>query len=220
MTLNELIFCSSLSIPVTMRSILRMASQYVPPNISLQATTESAKDEPSRPKQLKLFIPQFPLEHSGNVPLVSPGVYSSTMPTFSLGSSSDSGASFQFPANDLAATLPGGYTKPAFSSPKKVKEQVGKPGTPGTPKSRTFKLPKITLKRKRDGDEYEIDKEKSNFDVLEESDVQTIADSLADDTKPMTSQADDTPKPGMRLSSFMNCLLAFFFVIYQSKLET
>ncbi len=84
---------------------------------------------------------------------------------------------------ESGTTIPVGYGKPAFSSPRKPKDFLGKPSTPGTPKSRTLKLPKITLKRKRDGDEYEIDKEKSNFDVLEETEAQTIADSLSNESK-------------------------------------
>ena len=179
-----------------MRCILRKAATYVPESASTKAPpAETRKDEQPRPKQLKLLIPPFSLDNSGSIPLVSPGVLSNTLPTFSLGSDSGSGSSFQFPVNDLASTLPGGYTKPAFSSTKKLKDSPSKPGTPSTPKSRTFKLPKITLKRKRDGDEYEIDKEKSNFDVLEESDVQTIADSLADDAK--QNQHNIPQKPGL-----------------------
>lgn len=174
-----------------MRCILRKAANYVP-DASEKVPLESTMDEVPRPKQLKLLMPPFSLDNSGSIPLVSPGVY-----TFSSNAETSSGPSFQFPTNDLTATLPGGYTKPAFSSPKKAKEQLGKANTPGTPKSRTFKLPKITLKRKRDGDEYEIDKEKSNFDVLEESDAQAIASSLADDAKQASNQQEATSKPSL-----------------------
>ncbi|XP_065053023.1 mediator of RNA polymerase II transcription subunit 1-like [Rhopilema esculentum] len=182
-----------LSIPITMRCILRKAACFVPSK-SADVDVPTSKDESSRPKQLKLLIPSFTMDNSGSIPLVSPGIRTNLLPTFSLGSDSASGSSFQFPVPDLAATLPGGYTKPAFASPKKGKDPLGKPATPGTPKSRTMKLPKITLKRKRDGDEYEIDKEKSNFDVLEESDAQTIAESLADDAKQILDQSGVSSK--------------------------
>ena len=164
-----------------MRCILRKASTYVPVSAPPQSTAKptTTKDGVPRPKQLKLLIPSFSMDNSMTAPLVSPGI----LPTFSLTSESPGSSSFTFPASDLVSTLPGGYTKPAFSSPKKLNSSPGKPSTPGTPKSRPFKLPKITIKRKRDGDEYEIDKEKSNFDVLEESEAQTIAESLVDGSK-------------------------------------
>ena len=178
-----------------MRCILRKAACFVPSK-SADVDVPTSKDESSRPKQLKLLIPSFTMDNPGSIPLVSPGIRTNLLPTFSLGSDPTSGSSFQFPVPDLAATLPGGYTKPAFASPKKGKDPLGKPATPGTPKSRTMKLPKITLKRKRDGDEYEIDKEKSNFDVLEESDAQTIAESLADDAKQILDQSGISSKRG------------------------
>ena len=178
-----------LSIPITMRCILRKAATYVPVSSSLDDAVETVKVETPRPKQLTLRIPPY---NSSNVPLVSPGVYPTSLPSFSLGSDTGSGTSFQFPASDISATLPGGYTKPAFSSVKKVKDSPSKPGTPGTPK-----LPKIRLKRKRDGDEYEIDKEKSNFDVLEKADAQNIAGSLAEDSNEAANQKSAQPKSGM-----------------------
>eukprot|EP00794_Sanderia_malayensis_P003748 gene3747-4270_t len=169
----------SLSIPITMRSLLKKASSYIPesrePSHAIKPINE---EDQARRKKLKLLIPSLSVESSA--PLVSPGILA--FPTFSLSSGSPS-AAFQFPSSDLTTAMPGAYTKPSFSSPRKHKEALGKPSTPGTPKSRTLKLPKITLKRKRDGDEYEIDKEKSNFDVLEESDAQTIAESLSDESK-------------------------------------
>ncbi len=166
-----------------MRSFMRKASLYVPPSIPSQTLQAPPEEATARPKQLKLLIPSLSLDNTGSVPLVSPGIYSGTgMPTFSLNSGSPS-SSFQFSTTDLPPTLPGGYTKPAFSPSKRARDSPGKPGTPDTPRSRAFKLPKITLKRKRDGVEYEIDKEKSNFDVLEESEAQTIADSLSDPSK-------------------------------------
>ena len=187
-----------------MRCLLRKAANFIPVTSSPSDTCEAVRTtESSRPKQLKLRIPPFSLDSSNSIPLVSPGVYPGSLPTFSLGSGTGSGTSFQFPASDLTATLPGGYTKPAFSSAKRVKDSPSRPGTPGTPKSRTLKLPKITLKRKRDGDEYEIDKEKSNFDVLEESDAHTIADSLSEDASEAANQQSVQVKPGM----FIRCFL-------------
>ena len=179
--------------------MLRKAAIYVPPSsapsdVAAKASTATAippTSGASRPKQLNLLIPTLAMDNAGSVPLVSPGVFSaSALQTFSLSSGSPSMTSFQFPVSELSATLPGAYSKPSFSSPRRSRDSPGKAGTPGTPKSRTFKLPKITLKRKRDGDEYEIDKEKSNFDVLEESEAQTIAESLADHAKKGLVQKD------------------------------
>ena len=178
-----------LSIPITMRCILRKAATYVPVSSSPNETAETIKIETPRPKQLTLRIPPY---NPSNIPLVSPGVYPNTLRTFSLSSDTGSGTSFQFPDSEISGTLPGAYTKPAFSSVKKAKDSPSKPGTPGTPK-----LPKLRLKRKRDGDEYEIDKEKSNFDVLEKADAQNIAGSLAEDTKEATNQKNAQQKSGM-----------------------
>jgi len=185
-----------LSIPITMRCILRKAASYIPVNSDRTGPVQAIKTETPRPKQLKLRIPPFNMDNSASIPLVSPGVYKKTLPTFSIGSDSGSGSSFEFPVGDSVSTLPGAYTKPAASnSMKKLKDSPGKPSTPGTPKSRAFKLPKITLKRKRDGTEYEIDKEKSSFDVLEETDAHSIADSLSEDASEAANQQSAQPKP-------------------------
>lgn len=142
----------SLSLPVTMRSVFKKAESYKP-EMDKSMQTKPRDKRAIRP--IKLQMPTL-AQIQSEMPLMSPHLLSS--PSTFLNFS---------PGAPLFLSDP---VQKGTISKKRTPANLTPLGTPNSDGSRTpnkQKLPKITLKRKRneDSDIYEIDQTKSEFDI-------------------------------------------------------
>merc|ERR1712048_392896 len=148
----------SVSIPITLRAMFKQSATYIPADLpkTISSKTPSVKSpiKSIAPQRPKLFIPSLSQIQSG-LPVMSPQLYS---PSSYLSSSTSGGTS-------TIPLFPFGVPDTPSSGRSKKR---GTPTEGGRTPTSKLKLPKITIKRKNDGKEYEIDKEKSSFDDLVE----------------------------------------------------
>ena len=142
----------SLSLPITLRSIFRKAESYKP-EMDKSTLQKSREEKAVRP--IKLQMPSL-AQIQSEMPLISPHLLSS--PSTFLNFS---------PGAPLFMSDP---VQKGTISKKRTPANVTPLGTPNSDGSRTpnkQKLPKITLKRKRNEDSeiYEIDQTKSDFEM-------------------------------------------------------
>ena len=149
-------FFRSLSIPVTLRCFYKKAKSYKPElhkSLKLQLKEKSSQ-------HLTLSMPSISQIQSN---MISPHITGSpsTFLNFSASGISPSTPMFQFDPTAKVLSIRKGANSAATSS-------TGTPNSDGSKTPNKLKLPKITLKRKRNENSeiYEIDQTKSELDMI------------------------------------------------------